>query len=147
MSARAIAIAEALVDALNAAGLSQALNAERKWVPQFKLEDEHLRIAVKPDDLDWELISRDDRRQDYECELWATKRLESDPESEAARKEEIDGLVLLAQELMDYLEEAELEGLDVVLVGIACDPICDEDAIQELGRFSTVIKVKYRLLR
>lgn len=102
MSATIVAIADDVVTQLNAGTFSQAITAARKWQPQATLEQLSTAVIhVVPRKDSGERASRSQFEHQYELEIGIRKKLTAGA-SEAGDEAELDGLVLLGEEIIDF---------------------------------------------
>jgi len=138
-----IAIADAVVDALNAATLSQPLAAERLYQPVFDLpEMDELHVSVVPKGVKVLASTRNQNQHDYAIDIGVQKRVADDAES--------DAMVLLTEEIADHfrLGRVQVDGVgSVPLLTVATDPVFAPEHLTEKRVFTSVITLTFRVLR
>lgn len=145
MSAPAVAIADALVIALNAASYTAphaSITAVRRYLPRFELEDfEDLQVSVVPDGYAGELDSRRDVEEEYRIGIGVQKAV--DPSTTSA----IDALMLLVDEIAVECMRMSLVGGTVHAVGVENDPIYSAEHLEEMRVFTSVLTVTFQTRR
>ena len=138
------AIAQAVADELNAQPFSQAFTACRHYRPQFSLEElATLRVSVVPRSLTLATASRAKSTWEVAVDVAIQRRL-LDPSNIL----EIDTLVGLVEEAIAFLDGRRLAGYpQAAFVGIENDPAYAVEHIDELGVFTSVVTVRYRVMQ
>jgi len=138
-----IAIADAVVDALNAATLSQPLAAERHYQPVFDLpEMDELHVSVVPKGVKVLASSRNQNQHDYAIDIGVQKRIADDAET--------DAMVLLTEQIADHfrLGRVQVDGVgSVPLLTVATDPVFAPEHLTEKRVFTSVVTLTFRVLR
>jgi hypothetical protein len=149
VAAEILAIADAVVAALNghtfSAPYNAPLGAVRAYVPVYELEDlAALKVTVVPRGVSGELavIARDRRRQmGYQVDVAAQKRVEG------MNPADIDALVLLGEEVADFLFKTPLTGVTPSAVMLLPTVVPDADQLEQLHTVTVVASVTYRSFR
>lgn len=143
MAAVVVEIAEAAVEALNDATLSQSFEATRGYAPSFDLTDftdGEIRVTVIPAELD--LGARDlGPRAEMLWTLGVWVQARAYPEAG-----EFDPLMLLVEEIFLLFHGWRTE-LDRRVVGLRAMPPFDREMPQALGLFSAAVMVTFRSVR
>jgi len=138
-----IAIADAVVDALNAATLSQPLAAERLYQPVFDLpEMDELHVSVVPKGVKVLASTRNQNQHDYAIDIGVQKRVTDDAET--------DAMMLLTEEIADHfrLGRVQADGVgSVPLLTVATDPVFAPEHLTEKRVFTSVVTLTFRVLR
>ena len=154
MAAVVVEIAEAVRDALNGASLSMAFDAERLYVPRFRLHAktpddaglpdlETLRVSVVPRELSLASLNRGADDFDYVVDVAIQKRLDSDGPAE------VDPYMLLAEEVVDLFRGKALEDSfgRASCVQAANLPIYSPEFLNDANVFTSVVTLTFRLAR
>ena len=138
-----ITIADAVVEALNGASLSQPFTAERHYQPAFDLpEMADLRVSVVPKSVEVLSSSRNQNQHDYAIDVGVQKRVADDAEA--------DLLMKLAEEVADLfrLGRVQVDGVgSVPLLTVATDPVFAPEHLTEKRVFTSVVTLTFRVLR
>ncbi len=148
MSAVVVEIADAVVAALNGAHLSQAVSAQRYYLPEFDLKDmDTLHVSVVPAELDEEIADRSHDRAEYKIHVAVQKRVtKQDPPGLDA--EAIDGLMTLVQEIDDLFRHKTLAGYaSAAWTKTENKPIFDPKHLKESGQFTSLLVLTFRVTR
>ena len=137
-------IARAVADELNAQPFGQAFTACRHYRPQFGLEElATLRVSVVPRSLTLATASRARSTWEVAVDVAIQRRL-LDPGNIV----EIDTLVALVEEVIAFVDGRRLAAYpQAAFVGIENDPAYALDHMDELSVFTSVVTVRYRVLR
>jgi hypothetical protein len=139
MPAAILELADAVVADLNAATLSQPFTAARAYLPRFKLEElATIRVTVVPKDDVGERASRSQWQEDYQLDVAIQQRLGA---NETAQ---MDGLILLGQELADHFKTRNPTGELATLVSVAFAPLFDPEHFEKHKTLTTVINLTFR---
>ena len=144
--AEVVALAEALVEALNGGSFSQEFTARRYYRPVFDLaEMQELHVSVVPKALQIAAAGRDRNQHDYEIDVAVQKKV-ADAEGEASA--EVDALMTLVEEIADHLRFKRLKGYPgAAWVRTQNDPIYAAEHLEQMRQFTSVLTVTYRVLR
>jgi hypothetical protein len=144
-----VAIADAVVDRLNAGSFSMAVTAVRHHQPTFDLADlETLRVSVVPRSLTVIGASRRQSQYDALIDIGVQKRLAPAPGSAGDEDAEIDALLDLVEELADHLRFERLPTVpEAVWVGVAQEPVVAAEHLEQHRQFTSILTVTYRVLR
>jgi len=139
MPAAILELADAVVADLNAATFSQPFTAQRSYLPRWKLEDlGTIRVTVVPKDDAGERASRSQWQEDYQIDVAIQRKLGSDETAQ------LDGLILLAQEVADYFKSRNPTGDSATLVAVAFAPLFDPDHLEKHKTLTTVVNLTFR---
>jgi hypothetical protein len=139
MPAVIVQLADAIVSDLNAASFSQPVVVQRTYLPRWKLEElATIRVSVVPKDDVGERASRAQWREDYQLDVAIQQRLGA---NEAAQ---MDGLILLGQELADYFKTRNPTGNLATLTAVAFAPLFDPEHLEKHKTLTTVINLTFR---
>jgi hypothetical protein len=142
MAAVILDLADAVVDQLNAATLSQAFTAERLYAPLEDLETlSALKVTVVPRSLASRPLSRAWDSFDYQLDIGVQQKTDL---SEAM----LDGLMLLVEEIVDLLRPGPLTSYPAGrVVDVANQPIWAADHLNEKHVFTSVITLTIKVWR
>ncbi len=147
-SSMAIQIADAVVEALNGATLSQPVTAARYYLPEFDLKEmKDLHVSVVPAELDEEIADRARDRAEYKIHVAVQKRVaKQDPPG--LDTEAIDGLMQLVQEIDDLFRHKPLADFEQALwTKTENKPIYDPKHLQENQQFTSLLAFTFRVIR
>lgn len=138
-----IAIADAVVDSLNAATLSQPLTAERHYQPVFDLPDmADLHVSIVPKGIEVLASSRNQNQHDYAIDIGIQQRITNDTEA--------DALMTLAEEITDHfrLSRLPIDGIgSVPVLKVETNPVFAPEHLAEKRVFTSIITLTFRVLR
>jgi hypothetical protein len=141
--ATAIAIADAVVTALNAGGFAQPFTAVRLYRPQFELKDMGtLHVTVVPRGVVIQTASRGIDQHDYQIDVAVQKRLASEDAAE------IDALMTLVEQIGDKFRRKVLE-TDPPAMWVKSEhaPIYAPEHLEQLRQFTSVVTLTFRAMR
>lgn len=140
-----IDIANGVVGELNSptspiAGLA---TAERAYSPVFDLHDmKDLHVTVVPRGLEMSAASRSLTQSEVQIDIGVQEKLDSKEQSE------IDGLMVLVEQIADYLRGRRLGAVpEVVWLKTENNPIFAQEHMGELRQFTSVLTATYRVMR
>jgi len=142
LQAEIIQIADAVVSYLNAGSFTPALNAVRSYLPTIELGDvATLRVTVIPRESDDVPETRTQRELTYKLDVGVQKKLSS--------FDEIDGLMLLVESIIDSLwASRQLPAMpQAMLRAIEHTTMYSADHLDQLRQFTSVFTVTYRVVR
>jgi len=144
-----VAIADAVVDRLNAGSYSMPVTAVRHHQPTFEFAElESLRVSVVPRSLTITGASRRQSQYDALIDIGVQKRLAPAPGSAGDEDAEIDALLDLVEELADHLRFERLPTVpEAVWVGVAQEPVVAAEHLEQHRQFTSILTVTYRVLR
>jgi len=138
-----LAIADAVVESLNAASLSQTLTSERHYQPVFDLpEMSDLHVSVVPKGIEVLASSRNQNQHDYAIDIGVQQKVADDTEA--------DGLMTLAEEIADHfrLSRVQITGIgSIPVLKVATEPIFAPEHLTEKRVFTSIITLTFRVLR
>ena len=143
-----VQIADAVVAGLNNASLSQPVQAQRHYLPEFDLPDmDALHVSVVPAEMDEEIADRTRDRAEYKIHVAVQKRvLKQDPPGLDATA--IDGLMRLVEEIDDLFRHKPLSGYPQAhWIKTENKPIYDPKHLQEHGQFTSLLALTFRVMR
>ncbi len=141
MSVDAIKIADAVVASLQAAKLSMAFTAERRFVvPQALEYYDTARVIAVPILLERQMDSRTTDLKTYTVSIGVRKRMGAATDLDA----DLIANITLAEEIADHLRDTELSGVRATYVG--CSIILfDPEAMNESRIATSVVDVQYAI--
>ncbi len=139
MPAAITQLADAIVADLNDHTFSQAFQAQRTYLPHWKLEElSTIRVSVVPKDDVGERASRTQWQEDYQVDVAIQQKLG------ANESEQMDALILLGQELADFFKSRNPTGNLATLIAVAFAPLFDPDHLENHKTLTTVINLTFR---
>lgn len=143
LDAELVAVADAVVEALNDATLSQDLAAERAYVPVHTLKElaAGLKVTVVPAALTASPLSRRDDDFDYLVDVGIQRKLDG------VGPDDVDPLMLLAQEIVDLFRNKPLGETGARCMRVANAPVFDPASLDERRVFVSVISLTFRKAR
>ena len=138
-----IALADAIVEYLNDGSFALSFDANRRLAPSFSLQElESLQVSVVPKVLSVAPFSRTEFTYDIGVDIGIQKRV--DPQSDA----EIDSLMTLVAEVLDYLLNATIPGHPSARwTESKNEPIYSPQTLDEKRVFMSVITVMYSVTK
>lgn len=144
MPASVIAVADAVVAALNGAGLSQPFTAERQYAPKFDIEDlDTLQVTVVPSTLTVTPLARGHDDYEYLVHVAVQKRLARTATTDAAVRSAGDALMTLVEEVVDLFRAGGDFG-GARWVGVENAPIYDPDHLYNKQTFTSLVGLRFR---
>ncbi len=135
-------IAEAVKDELNAAEFSQAFEAVRLYQPLFELpEMKTLHVTVVPHGVEMQASGRSMVQHDYGIDVAVQKKFEKDEPAE------LDPLMTLVEETIDFFRLRRLDGLNAVCVRATNEPVYSQEHMEQFRQFTSVVTLTFRVLR
>lgn len=138
-----IAIADAVVEALNDGSFGQELSAERHYQPVFDLpEMADLHVSVVPKGVEVLASSRNQNQHDYAIDVGVQQKVASDAEA--------DALMTLAEKIADHfrLGRVQVDGVgSVPVLKVATEPVFAPEHLTEKRLFTSIITLIFRVLR
>ena len=135
-------IVDAVTDDLNAKAFSLPFEAERMYRPRFELpEMKELHVTVVPASIELTTASRSLVQIDYTIDVAVQKRFEKDGPTE------LDSLMALVEEIIDFFRMRRPAGQDAVCVRAANEPIYSQDHMDQFRQFTSVVTLTFRVLR
>lgn len=151
MASKIAEIADAVVAELTNAPdgtFSLAFTAVRKYVPRLDLADaDDVLITVVPSGLRTEQAARGLVQKEVDVDLGIQKRLTqgANPE-DATLNAEIDALMGLVEEIVDFFEPGDLFAGCVLMQPGANDPIWSPEHLQNDKTFTSVVRLTVKQL-
>jgi len=143
MSSSIIAIADALVLALNAATFSQSFTATREYQPIFDLSDlSAVQVSIVPKSVNIDTETRQLTQRDYDIDVGIQMRTTQDSEN--------DDLMALTEEIADFFRGNPVSTTQTgtaTLINAEIDPIFAPSHLTEQHVFTSVIKLTFRALQ
>jgi len=138
-----IDIADAVVTAINAATLSQPVQAERLYLPEFELKDMGtLHISVVPAELEEEIADRQRDSGDYTIHVAVQQRVGKFDNAT------LDGLMGLVEEIGDLFRHQQLPGYpQAQWLKTENRPIYDPKHLKEHGQFTSLLVLTFQVVR
>jgi len=138
-----IAIADAVVESLNAGSFSHAFTAARHYQPVFDLpEMATLHVSVVPKAIDVLASSRNQNQHDYAIDIGIQQKVADDTEA--------DGLMALAEEIADHfrLGRVQVTGVgSVPIFKVSAEPVFAPEHLTEKRLFTSIVTLTFRVLR
>ena len=135
-----IDIADALTTALNAHVFSQAFTAVRRYRPVYELaEMANLHVTVVPKGVALERANRSREQVDVRIDVAVQKKVAGDTE--------IDGLMALVEEMAAFARDLRLESCAAVWLRTENEPVYAPEHLAELGVFTSVLTLTFRVVR
>ncbi len=133
-------IADALAVALNAHAFGQAFTAVRRYRPVYELKEmADLHVTVVPKGVALERADRSREQVDVRIDVAVQKKVAGDSE--------IDGLMALVEEITAFARDLRLEECAAVWLRTENEPIYAPDHLAELGVFTSVLTLTFRVMR
>ena len=137
-----VAVADAVVDELNAGTFGQPFTAERNYLPCYELEDiKNLRVTVVPKTVAIQIKDRSSTQDDVEIDIAVQQKLTT------ADNAEIDPLLALVQEIADYLRFKRFSPPDAIWVGTRNEPVYAQEHLDRFRVFTSLLTLTYRVFR
>lgn len=148
MDSTIIAIADAMVQTLGGATLSQPVTAVRHYLPEFDLKEmDELHVSVVPAELDEEMADRSRDRAEYKIHVAVQKRVakQNPPGLDTVA---IDGLMCLVEEIDDLFRHKPLAGYEQAhWAKTENKPIYDPKHLKEHNQFTSLLVLTFRVVR
>ena len=148
MNTTIIQIADAVVETLNGATLSQPVTAVRHYLPEFDLKEmDELHVSVVPAEMDEEIADRTRDRAEYKIHVAVQKRVakQDPPGIDTAA---IDTLMQLVEEIDDLFRHKRLAGYEQAhWAKTENKPIYDPKHLKEHGQFTSLLVFTFRVTR
>jgi hypothetical protein len=142
VAATIIAIAEAVVEQLNAAALSQPVVAVRHYQPNFELtEMTELKVSVVPRSVASKGLDRNRDSFDFKIDVAVQRKVEPTAGN-------LDALMELVEEIADYFRAEPLAGATGArCVEVENNPVYAVEHLEEFRQFTSVLTLTYRVWR
>ncbi|MGH7143113.1 MAG: hypothetical protein ACREJ2_03145 [Planctomycetota bacterium] len=142
MDSDLIRVADAVVAELNAAGLSQTVNAARQYRPEFELPVmQVLHMTVVPKAVETTLAARGRTQNDHTVDIGVQKKYAVDDSAE------IDSLMGLVQEIATYFRFRRLAAVpEAAWVKTVHAPVYAPEHMAEYRQFTSVITLTFRMI-
>jgi len=136
-------IADAVAAEINAGSFSQALTAERVYLPVFDLKEmQDLRVTVVPKSVLTLPGGRANNQHDYAIDVAVQKKLQT------ADNAEIDDLMTLVDEIADHLRFKRLSSYpNAIWLKTENQPVYAPEHLHELRQFTSILTFTFRLVR
>ena len=136
-------IAEAVKAGLNAHDFSMEFEAARDYLPVFDLQEmQTLHVTVVPAGMTIAKLDRSRTQSDVQVDIGIQKKLST------ADNAEIDALMALVEEVVDFLRFRKLEAFPEALwVSTENNPIFVREHLSEMRQFTSVLSLTYRVAR
>ena len=139
-----IAIADAIVAALNGHSFSQPFMAQRCYVPTFDLKDmKNLHVTVVPRGVEMTNASRLAVQSGVQIDIAIQQKLPADTAGDSAA---IDDLMGLVEEIADFIRATSHFG-DAAWVKMANTPIYSPEHLEQLRQFTSVLTLTLFVMR
>ena len=140
MTGELVAVAQAVVDELNAGSFSKPFTAERSYRPTFELADmKTLHVTVVPNGVVVSGLGRNQSQLDYRVDVAVQQRLKK------ADLAEIDALMALVQEVAEVFRFKRLAGHpQAAWVRTEHRAVYAPEHMEELRQFTSVFTLTFR---
>ena len=134
-------IAQAVVDTINAASLSQPVTAERHYQPIFDLADlRTLKVSVVPKSVKLSAANRALQVREYQVDVGVQKKL---GQVDAAH---MDPLIELVDEIAALFKFKRLPGYEpAVWMKSEVDPLYAQEHLQQYRQFTSVLTLTFKV--
>ena len=134
-------IAEAVKDELNGHDFSMEFGAAREFLPVFDLQEmQTLHVTVVPAGLTIQKLDRSRTQSNVQVDIGIQKKLST------ADNDEIDAMMALVEEIVDFLRFRKLAGCPEALwVSTENNPIFVREHLSEMRQFTSVLTLTYRV--
>ena len=138
-----VAIADAVAAELQAGSFSQTFSPKRLYVADFSLKDmKDLQVSVVPAGVSITPASRQASHYEYQVDIGVQQKIDTKDESDA------DGLMALVEEIRDFFRLRRLVGYQqAVWISTENKPVYSPDHMQEMGQFTSVISLTFRVTK
>lgn len=142
MPATILALADAVVEQLNATAFSQPVVAVRHYQPCFELaEMTELRVSVVPRSVASKALDRNRDGFDYRIDVAVQRKIEPTAGN-------LDALMELVEEIADHFRSHPLAGFPQArCTEVANEPVYAMEHLEELRQFTSVLTLTYRVWR
>lgn len=136
-------VAQAVTEELNAASLSQQLEAKRLYVPTFDLPEMNtLHVSVAPSGVTVAKADRARNTHDVRVDVAVQKKFES------GENAELDPLMNLVEEIADFFRLRRLASYpNAHWVKTENDPVYSQEHFDQLRQFTSVLTFTFRVVR
>ncbi len=137
-------VADAIVAELNAATLSQPVNAVRAYLPQYKLSEmQNLHVTVVPKSLVVAIPDRSRSQSDYSFDVAVQKKFST------GSNEELDALIDLVQEIVVHFRHKQrLDSFsNAMWMKTEVPVLYAPDHMDQLRQFTSVLTLTYRVIQ
>lgn len=140
MAATIIAIADAVVESINAASLSQPVSAVRHYQPKFELSEmAELKVSVVPRSVLSKGLDRNRDSFDFKIDVAVQQKVEPTASN-------LDALMELVEEIADHFRAQPLAGATAArCVEVVNDPVFAMEHLEEFRQFTSVITLTFRV--
>jgi len=137
-----IAIADAVVESINGASLSQPVAAVRHYQPTFELaEMTQLKVSVVPRSVSSKGLDRSRDSFDFKIDVAVQQKIEPTAGN-------LDALMELVEEIADHFRALPLAGATKArCVEVVNDPVYAPEHLEEWRQFTSVITLTFRAWR
>jgi hypothetical protein len=137
-----IAIADAVVEQLNATPFSQLLTAVRHYQPVFELSEmTELKVSVVPRSVASKALDRNRDSFDFKIDVAVQRKVEPTPGN-------LDALMELVEEIADHFRRQPLAGFPRArCTEVENAPVYAAEHLEEFRQFTSVITLTYRVWR
>ena len=136
-------IADSVTAELNAAELSQTIDAERLYVPNFDLEDmKELRVSVVPREVEFLPMDRSQNRYHGKIDIAVQKKFKDGDNTE------IDPLVGLVEEIADVFRMKRLDSLVAArCIHVENSVLYSTEHWEQLRQFTSLLTLTFELAK
>jgi hypothetical protein len=136
-------IADSVTAQLNAADLSQPIDAERLYVPNFDLEDmKELRVSVVPREVQFLPMDRSQSRYHGKIDIAVQKKFKDGDNAE------IDPLVALVEEIADVFRMKRLDSLVAArCIHVENSVLYSTEHWEQLRQFTSLLTLTFEMAK
>jgi hypothetical protein len=137
-----LAIADAVVEQLNATPFSQPLAAARHYQPVFELSEmTELKVSVVPRSVGSKALDRNRDSFDFKIDVAVQRKVEPTPGN-------LDALMELVEEIADHFRRQPLADFPQArCTEVENAPVYAAEHLEEFRQFTSVITLTYRVWR
>jgi hypothetical protein len=137
-----IHIADSVVAELNAATFSQPVSAARHYAPQYDVaEMTTLHVTVVPKGLSSQMLDRSRDTFEYLVDVAVQQKVDQ-------ANPPLDALMTLVEEIASHFRARGLDSFpNARCVEVKNEPVYSPEHLTELGQFTSVLTLKFRVWR
>lgn len=147
MSAKAVVIAEAVKDSLNAGTFAEAFTATRQTIPpdsDLASDLSSVRVVVVPGQSERTQGTRSSQQKDFDTEICIQKKIQS--VDGVADQDELDEMSELVEQIADHFAPGQLGNTGARWVRTRQATTADTDHLRSAAVFSSLVVVTHRFI-